>query len=218
MANITYDQAKVFATLVLEGIQREYPNKITHLLNTLSDVQSPKSLHPAFYGCWDVHSSVHGFWLFIRFLRFFPNLEPAAQIRDVLNETLTKNNILKELDYFKAPNRTSFERPYGWAWILKLQSEINDYVKENPEDQDGKKWETNLKSLSQFIVEQFEIFFEKVEYPNRVGYVTYRIIFHAHVFSHFLLTFTFFFKKKCPYQHGLRPILSSRLRNHCREP
>jgi hypothetical protein len=175
MIKITYDQAKKFAILALNGLHREYPNKITHLLNTPSDVGSPKTLHPAFYGCWDVHSSIHAHWLIVRVICLYPqHHELASKIRHALNLNLTEKNILVELEYFKAPNRQAFERPYGWAWILKLQTEIKAFKEKHPGDLDGIRWGACLEPLSQYIAERFEAFLtigkNPNRYHNRVGY------------------------------------------------
>src|SRR5262245_18740164 len=111
-------QASHFAALALKCVAREFPNKPEHVINNLSDVQSPKALHPAFYGCYDWHSSVHGHWMLVRLLKSVPNLPEAAQIRGALNANLTAENIKAEVDYMMQPNRQSFERTYGWAWAL----------------------------------------------------------------------------------------------------
>jgi Protein of unknown function (DUF2891) len=169
---ITHEQAKDYATLALNGLQREYPNKITHLLNTSNDIGSPRTLHPAFYGCWDVHSSIHGHWLVICVLRLFPDHELAPDIRRIVGENLSESNILIERSYFEAPNRQAFERPYGWVWILKLHAEINAFVVSHPGDTIAITWGDNLKSLSQYIVVRLCDFWGNARHPNRVGHVS----------------------------------------------
>src|SRR5262245_54759298 len=109
---LTPEQASHFAQLVLKSLQREYPNKLDLLLNSASEVQTPKALHPAFYGCFDWHSSVHGHWLLVYLLHHFPDLPEAQAIRAALNATLTKENLLVEAAYFAQPGRQSFERTY----------------------------------------------------------------------------------------------------------
>ncbi len=94
-------------------------------MNDKRDVQSPQELHPAFYGCYDWHSSVHGHWMLVRLLRMFPNLPEAKDIHKALAANLTRENILVETAYLKRPNRQSFERTYGWAWLLKLAEELH---------------------------------------------------------------------------------------------
>src|SRR5258705_2023243 len=103
--SLTEKQASHFATLALKCVNREFPNKPEHVINGASDVQNPKQLHPAFYGCYDWHSSVHGHWMLVRLLRTFPQLAEGPQIRNALNANLTAENILSETAYFKQPNR-----------------------------------------------------------------------------------------------------------------
>ena len=117
-------QASHFAALALKCVAREYPNKPEHVINNTSEVKSPKELHPTFYGCYDWHSSVHGHWMLIRLLKMFPNLPEATQIRSALNANLTAGNVQAEVAYMRQPNRQSFERTYGWAWLLKLAEEL----------------------------------------------------------------------------------------------
>jgi hypothetical protein len=160
----TLDQASHFAKLALGCVRKELPNKIDHLVNDPSDVKRPKDLHPAFYGCLDWHSSVHGHWMLVRLLRHFPALPEAARIREALDETLTAKNILAEVAYFAGAHRQSFERTYGWAWLLQLAGELNGW-----EDTDGKRWATHLQPLTQAIVDRYLAFMPKQTYPIRTG-------------------------------------------------
>lgn len=153
-----------FSKLALKCIQKEYPNKLDHVMNDVTEVQQPSALHPAFYGCFDWHSSVHGHWMLVRLLKIFPNLENAADIRKALNENLTKENIQIEIEYLNQPNRKSFERTYGWAWLLKLAEELNSW-----EDPQGKIWSQNLKPLADEIVQRYIDFLPKQNYPIRTG-------------------------------------------------
>src|ERR1700731_4225297 len=105
-------QVSSFARLALKGIQKEYPSKPADVLNSDADV---KRLHPAFYGSYDWHSSVHGHWMLVRLLRLFPEIPEKEQIRSVLAAHLNAKNLQSEVDYFAKPNRQSFERTYGWA-------------------------------------------------------------------------------------------------------
>ena len=118
-ATLTRGQASAFAKLALKGIQREYPNKPGTVLNSKDDIKGPRDFHPAFFGSFDWHSSVHGHWMLVRLLQLFPKLPEADKIRATLDQTLTRDNIAAEVTYFQAPNRQSFERTYGWAWLLK---------------------------------------------------------------------------------------------------
>ncbi len=117
---LNLEHASRFADLALAGITREYPNAPGLVLNGPADIQSPRALHPAFYGCFDWHSSVHGHWMLARLLHLIPNLPQAAAIRAALMDNLTESNLRIEAEYFAAPNRRSFERTYGWTWLLKL--------------------------------------------------------------------------------------------------
>src|SRR5678809_716528 len=118
-------QASRLARLPLLCLRREYPNKLDHLLADERDAQTPKQLHPAFYGCLDWHSAVHGHWMLVRLLRAFPGLHEAGTIRAVLDESLTASNIAVEAAYFSG--RESFERTYGWAWLLELARELHGW-------------------------------------------------------------------------------------------
>ncbi len=161
---LTQAQASRFAQLALKCARREYPNKIEHLINDESQIASPKSLHPAFYGCYDWHSSVHGHWLLAHLLRLYPSLPEAQAIRETLNANLTEDNIRVEDDYFKATGRQSFERPYGWAWLLKLHEELYAW-----NDVDAQRWFNALQPLADTIIKKYVDFFEKQTYPIRVG-------------------------------------------------
>jgi hypothetical protein len=161
---MTPQQASAFAKLALKGLQKEYPNKPGHILNGDADSKTPKALHPAFYGCFDWHSSVHGHWMLVRLLRRFPDLPEKQQIRAVLAEHLTAKNLKIEADYFSQAGRQSFERTYGWAWALKLAEELHGW-----DDADAKKWSKNLKPLADTLVERYLAFLPKQTYPIRSG-------------------------------------------------
>jgi len=162
--SLTQSQASHFAALALKCISREYPNKPEHVMNDKGDVDNPKKLHPAFYGCFDWHSSVHGHWMLVRLLRTFPNLPEAGQIRKALDSNLKAENIAGEVAYLKQPNRQSFERTYGWAWLLKLAEELSMW-----NDVDGKQWSANLRPLVDALVNQYLTFLPKQNYPIRTG-------------------------------------------------
>ncbi|MCI0487149.1 MAG: DUF2891 domain-containing protein [Blastocatellia bacterium] len=157
-------QASRFARLALKCIKKEYPNKLDHVMNDRGEVQSPRSLHPAFYGCFDWHSAVHGHWMLVRLLRLFPRLPEASEIRAALNDNLSEKNLLAETAYLGRPNRQSFERTYGWAWFLKLAEEIHGW-----EDGDAKRWSENLRPLADALVARYINFLPKQTYPIRTG-------------------------------------------------
>jgi hypothetical protein len=162
--SLTEQQASHFAGLALKCVTREFPNKPEHVINNSSEVQNPKTLHPAFYGCYDWHSSVHGHWMLVRLLKTFPNLPESAQIRTALNANLTAENIQAEVAYLKQPNRQSFERTYGWAWALKLAEELHSW-----NDPDGTRWSDNLKPLAETLSASYRNFLPKQTYPIRTG-------------------------------------------------
>ena len=120
-------QASWFARLGLANVRREYPHSLQHVINSAEDVRSPRALHPAFYGSYDWHSCVHQHGMLVRLARLFPDLPERAEIDRVLREHLTVENIAVETAYFQAPGHTFFERPYGWAWVLKLAAELLAY-------------------------------------------------------------------------------------------
>lgn len=171
-SSLTLPHASLFADLALAGITREYPNAPGLVLNSPVDIQSPRALHPAFYGCFDWHSSVHGHWMLARLLRLFPTLRhgsgqalpKAEEIRAALAGNLTESNLQKEADYFHAPNRRSFERTYGWTWLLKLAEELAA-----SSDPDAAAWSRNLRPLVDVIVRGYLDFLPKQTYPIRVG-------------------------------------------------
>ena len=163
-AVLTKDQASAFARLALKGIDKEFPNKPEHVMSGASDVLGPKALHPAFFGCYDWHSSVHGHWMLVRLIRVFPDLPEQTEIRAVMGSHLTAPNLKVEADYFSRKDSKSFERPYGWAWLLKLAEELHAW-----EDPDAKVWARNLKPLADVIVTRYLDFFPKQTYPIRTG-------------------------------------------------
>ena len=157
-------QASLFARQALAAIQREYPNKPDHVLNGESDIKGPRAFHPAFYGSFDWHSSVHGHWMLVRLLRCLPDLPERDEIHAVLREHLTAKNLQTEADYFAQPNRKSFERTYGWAWLLKLAEELHEW-----DDPDGRQWSQNIRPLADAIVARALDFLPKQTYPIRTG-------------------------------------------------
>lgn len=162
--SLSREQASHFARLALRCVKKEYPNKPDHVMNEAADVQSPRALHPAFHGCFDWHSSVHGHWMLVRLLRLFPDLPEAGEVRAALNENLTRENLLAETAYLDRPNRQSFERTYGWAWLLKLAEELHRW-----DDPDGGRWSRSLQPLADALVTRYISFLPKQTYPIRTG-------------------------------------------------
>src|SRR5467141_4024017 len=119
--------AERFANLALACVHKEYPNKLSHSLNSDADVAPPRKLTPAFYGCYDWHSSVHGHWLLVRLIRTFPNASFAGAARDALRKSLTAENLKQEAAYIRGEGRATFERPYGLAWLLQSCAELREW-------------------------------------------------------------------------------------------
>jgi hypothetical protein len=153
-----------FAKLALACVQREYPNKIAHVLDGDVDVQPPRSLTPVFYGCFDWHSSVHGHWLLARLAREFPGAEFEAPARAALAIGFTAEKVAKEAAYLQAPGRASFERPYGLAWLLQLTAELRSW-----DDPDARRWAAVLQPLEAAAADRIRNWLPKLAYPIRVG-------------------------------------------------
>lgn len=153
-----------FVHLALRCVTKEYPNKLDHVLSDGRQVKGPKQLHPAFYGCFDWHSAVHGHWLLAHLLRLNPELPEAGKIRAALSANLTGQNLRAEAEYFAAPGRASFERPYGWAWLLKLREGLYRW-----EDSSAKEWFAALRPLADAVVTKYLDYLPKLTYPVRVG-------------------------------------------------
>ena len=154
-----------FSQLALECVHKEYPNSIKHMMVSKDDVRSPKQLYPAFYGCLDWHSSVHGHWLLSRIASQYPNTEHYNDIMDSLARSFTPENIAGELAYFNRPNTgTSFERPYGLAWFLQLTTELREW--DHPQ---AKKWLAELTPLENKIVHSISEWLPKLAFPIRTG-------------------------------------------------
>ena len=162
--SLTPEQASHFARLALKCARKEYPNHPDHTINNEDDVRSPRATHPAFYGCFDWHSTVHGHWMLVRLLKLFPNMAEERQIRDALNANLTEKNIAGEVAYLKQANRAAFERTYGWAWLLKLAEELRGW-----NDEDGRRWARALQPLADGLAEKYLAFLPKQNYPIRTG-------------------------------------------------
>jgi hypothetical protein len=156
--------AERFANLALACVHKEYPNKISHSLNSDADVAPPRKLTPAFYGCFDWHSSVHGHWLLARLIRSYPDASLVAAAREALRQSLTEQNITVEAAYLRAEGRTSFERPYGLAWLVQLAAELGEW-----NDPQAKEMARNLKPLEEAAVERVSVWLPKLSNPVRIG-------------------------------------------------
>jgi hypothetical protein len=157
------------AELALTCVHKEYPNKISHVLNGDTDVKAPRELTPAFYGCYDWHSSVHGHWLLARVARLHPDAPFAARARAALDKSLTPATIAAEVHYLKGPGRVSFERPYGLAWLLQLHAELHEWADERPANAEIRKWAQALESLVSAATSRIADWLPKLTAPIRVG-------------------------------------------------
>ena len=162
--SLTLKQANKLASLPIHCINVEYPNKLNQTIGSGDDLKSPKELHPAFYGCFDWHSSVHGHWSLVALLKQFPNLDNAETIKAQLLQNISKENIEKEVKYFYGKYNKSYERTYGWAWLLKLAEELHTW-----DDETARTLENNLQPLTDLIVGKYFEFLPKLKYPIRVG-------------------------------------------------
>jgi hypothetical protein len=156
--------AERFAKLALACVHKEYPNKIAHVLNSDADVAPPRKLTPAFCGCYDWHSSVHGHWLLVRLVRTFPDAPFASAARDALKQSLTAENLKQEAAYVRGEGRSSFERPYGLSWLLQLCAELREW-----DDPQAREWLANLKPLEDAAVERLTKWLPKLSNPVRIG-------------------------------------------------
>ena len=156
--------AERFAKLALACVEKEYPNKISHVLNSDTDVAPPRKLTPAFYGCYDWHSSVHGHWLLVRLIRTFPDAPFAAPARDALRKSLTAENLKQEAAYLRGEGRASFERPYGLAWLLQLCAELREW-----DDEQAREMLANLRPLEEAAGERLKTWLPKLSHPVRIG-------------------------------------------------
>ncbi len=153
-----------FAALALDCVHQEYPNHISHSLQSDADVGPPRALTPAFYGCLDWHSSVHGHWLLARLARLYPETQYAEAVRSALAQSLTETNLLAETHYVSAKGRRSFERPYGIAWLLQLAAELEEW-----DDPQAAVWRDNIRPLEAALVERLTSWLPDLTYPVRSG-------------------------------------------------
>jgi hypothetical protein len=161
---LTAELASHFARTALSHVTREYPNKLDHVLTGPADVKGPRELHPIFYGSFDWHSCVHGYWTLARCLRRFPDLPEAEAIRALFDAQFTPEKVAGEVAYLGRPSARGFERPYGWAWALALQAELLRH-----ESAEGRRWAAALAPLAREFVRRFEAYLPLATYPTRAG-------------------------------------------------
>ncbi|MBI5067700.1 MAG: DUF2891 domain-containing protein [Deltaproteobacteria bacterium] len=153
-----------FAKLALGCVHKEFPNKLSHVLQSDADARPPRALTPAFFGCFDWHSSVHGHWLLARLARLYPAAPFAAPARAALARSLTAANVAAEVSYLSGAGRASFERPYGLAWLLQLGAELRAYG-----DEEGRGWSAALRPLEAEAAARLGAWLQKLHYPVRTG-------------------------------------------------
>lgn len=158
---LTEDLAARFAGIALGHVQREYPNKPGHVLAGPADARTPRELHPIFYGSFDWHSCVHGYWLLARVLRRYPSSPVAQPIRALFDATFVEAKVTAECAYLDASTARGFERPYGWGWLLKLAAELAAL--------DERRWSATLTPLAETFAQRFRTFLPLATYPVRVG-------------------------------------------------
>jgi hypothetical protein len=156
--------AERFAGLALACVHKEYPNKIAHVMNADADARPPRELTPAFYGCYDWHSAVHGHWLLARLARVTPGAVWAGSAREALARSLTPANIAAEVSYLEGKGRTSFERPYGLAWLLQLAAELREW-----DGGESRAWSLALAPLERAAAAKLSEWLPKLSRPIRVG-------------------------------------------------
>lgn len=158
---LTAERAAQFAQLTLGHLEREYPNKLDHVLSGPADAMTPSRLHPIFYGSFDWHSCVHGWWQVLRLARLFPAMAETATIRARADAMLVADKVAGELAYLERPGAGGFERPYGWAWLLALHMELTLH--------DESRWADALAPLALAFARRFRDFLPKLTYPLRAG-------------------------------------------------
>ncbi|UCC30111.1 MAG: DUF2891 domain-containing protein [Phycisphaerales bacterium] len=161
-----FDAAAVgrFAELALECVHKEYPNKISHVLNSDADVRPPRELTPVFSGCFDWHSAVHGHWLLVRLCRTYPQAPFMDRARAALAKSFTPEKVAAEVEYLRGEGRGTFERPYGLAWLLQLSAELHEW-----DDPQAKEWAATLDPLATEAADRFKEWLPKLSHPIRTG-------------------------------------------------
>ena len=161
---LTDEHANKLVKLPIKCIDIEYPNKLNQVIGSDEYLRSPKNLHPAFYGCFDWHSAVHGHWSLVRLAKEKPNMKERDRIIAGLKAHITPENIAEEIKYFEDSLSQGFERTYGWAWLLKLAEELETW-----DDPEAMRLSENMEPLANVIVERCMKFLPKLHYPIRVG-------------------------------------------------
>ena len=161
---LTLPIAEKFAALAFAHVRREYPNIMQHVMRDAGEAATPRQAHPIFYGSYDWHSCVHGYWLLARLMRRYPDLSLAADIAALLDESVTPENVAGECAYLDHPLRGAFERPYGWGWLLALQHELDQHGAGA-----GQRAAQHLRPLADVFVARFRSYLQRSTYPIRTG-------------------------------------------------
>lgn len=164
MTTLTRDIAEKFAALALAHVSHEYPNKMDHVMGSAADVIGPRAAHPIFFGSFDWHSCVHGYWLMARLMRRYPDLSAAPRIAALFDERVAPANVAAECAYLDRPESRSFERPYGWGWLLALQAALDRHA-----DGAGAHAAQTLRPLAEAFAARFALFLPLCDYPIRTG-------------------------------------------------
>ncbi len=164
MTTLTKDIAEKFAGLVLAHVSREYPNIMQHVMGGPDDIVGPRAAHPIFFGSYDWHSCVHGYWLLARLVRRYPDLSSAKPINDLFDQRITTGNVTAEISYLARPEARSFERPYGWGWLLALQAELDQH-----RSGAGRRAASTMRPLAETFAARFRAFLPLADYPIRTG-------------------------------------------------
>ncbi len=160
MTKLDSKLASNIARIALGHVRQEYPHKLDHVLCRDEDAQPPRALHPIFYGSFDWHSCVHGWWALLTLRRLFPHVEEARQIVGLADDSFTPDKVAAELAYLDQPLSRGFERPYGWAWLLYLQLEATRH---------DEGWGAELEPLARAFAQRLQDYLEILTYPIRVG-------------------------------------------------
>lgn len=195
--DFTEKNAEYLYHFAYDCIDREYPNKLGQVLGDSTYLATPRALHPAFYGCFDWHSAVHGHWTLVTLLSQFPNFQHRSDILRKLQVNITKENIEKEVAYFDDMHNKNYERTYGWAWLFKLDEALREW--DAPE---GAVLQKNLAPLTELLANKMVDFLDKLKYPIRVG---------EHTNTAFGMSFAYDYAKK------YHPVLKSKIEEKARE-
>jgi hypothetical protein len=161
---LTADIATRFTRIALSHVTREYPNKLDHVMSEDGDASSPRALHPIFFGSFDWHSCVHGYWTLAKLLRLYPDRPECAEVRALLDTMFVAGKVAGEIAYLQRPLSRGFERPYGWGWALALGAEL-----ERHETLEGRRWAKAYRPLTEEFAARFKTYLPLTDYPVRSG-------------------------------------------------